>query len=99
MIKVTSAVRDHDTFLIPILPETMPTKYQSDTGAISPKPTAEHKFPIYFCEGCEAPNAAFGVVRADGRLNYCGWENGQAVCVGKGRAEGGGKVPAPAAPW
>ena len=83
----------------PIPPETMPTKYQSETGAISLVPSAEAKFPIYFCEGCEAPNAAFGIVRADGRLNYCGWEAGRPVCVGKGRAEGGGKVLATSAPW
>lgn len=77
----------------------MPTKYQSATGAISPTPTAEHKFPIYFCEVCRAPNAAFGIVKLDGRLNYCGWENGRPVCVERGSAEEGGKPPAPAAPW
>jgi len=77
----------------------MPTKFQSDKGDISPVQTAEHKFPIYFCEGCGAPNAGFGRARADGRLSYCGWENGHAVCVGKGRAEDGGKVPASPPPW
>jgi len=76
----------------------MPTKYQSATGTISHTPTAEAKFPIYECEGCGAPDAAFGIVRPDGRMNYCGWDSGQPAFVGKGRAEGGGKVPA-AAPW
>ena len=64
----------------------MPTKYQSDTGAISAEPTVEAKFPIYFCEGCGASHAAFGIVKLDGRLNYCGWAEGRPVCVGKGRA-------------
>lgn len=78
----------------------MPTKYQSETGAISDAADATHKFPIYFCEGCGAPNAGYGRARADGRLSYCGWQNGRAVCVGKGRAEDGGKVPAAAnPPW
>ena len=85
----------------------MPNKYQSEKGEISPVQTAEHKFPIYFCEGCGAPNAGFGRAKLDGRLSYCGWEDGHAVCVGKGkgkgkdkgRAEGGGKVPVAAPPW
>jgi hypothetical protein len=57
----------------------MPTKYQSDKGSISLTADTEHKFPIYFCEGCGAPNAGFGRTRADGRLSYCGRENGQVV--------------------
>ena len=77
----------------------MTTKFQSEKGAIALTADADHKFPIYFCVECGAPHAAFGIVRADGRLNYCGWSNGRPVCVGKGRAEDGGKVPAPAAPW
>lgn len=77
----------------------MPTKYQSDKGDISLTPTASHKFPIYLCEGCGAPDAAFGIVKLDGRLNYCGWENGYPVCVGRGRAEDGGKPPAAPVPW
>ena len=76
----------------------MPTKFQSATGTISLVADAEHKFPIYFCEECGAPNAAFGRVRADGRLSYCGHE-GRAVCIGKGRAPDGGKVPAAPPPW
>lgn len=67
----------------------MPTKYQSDKGEISPVQTAEHKFPIYFCEGYGAPNAACGRVRAEGRLSYCGRENGRSVCVGKGMTDNG----------
>lgn len=77
----------------------MPTKFQSVTGSISLTADDEYKFPIYFCEGCGAPDAAFGRSRAEGRLSFCGWENGRAVCVGKGRAEDGGKVTAPAPPW
>ena len=77
----------------------MPTKYQAETGAISPTRTAEHKFPIYFCEECGAPNAAFGIARADGRLNYCGYVHGQPRCVGKGKEAGGGQVPPPVPPW
>jgi len=76
----------------------MPTKYQSATGTIALIPDAEHKFPIYFCEDCMAPNAAFGRVRADGRLSYCGYA-GRAVCVEKGKAPDSGKVPAQSAPW
>lgn len=64
----------------------MTTKYQSEKGEISPVQTAEHKFPIYFCEECGAPNAAYGRARADGRLNYCGWDGYAPVCFGKGRA-------------
>lgn len=76
----------------------MPTKYQSEKGAISLVADAEHKFPIYFCEDCMAPNAPFGRVRADGRLSYCGYD-GSPVCVDLGSAEDGGKVPAAAPPW
>lgn len=84
---------------MPIPFRAMPTKFQSDKGVVSPGPTAEAKFPIYFCEGCGAPNAGFGVARVEGRLSYCGWENGNAVCVGKGRAADGGKVPPASPPW
>lgn len=76
----------------------MPTKFQTEKGVISLEPTAEAKFPIYFCEDCNAPNAAFGTIQSDGRASYCGYE-GRPVCVGKGRAEDGGKVLAPSAPW
>lgn len=62
------------------------TKYQSEKGEISLVPTAEHKFPIHFCEECGAPNAAFGRARSDGRLNYCGWDGYEPVCVGKGNS-------------
>lgn len=64
----------------------MPTKFQSETGSIAPAADATHKFPIYICEECAAPNAAFGVARAETRLNYCGWVDGRPVCVSKGRA-------------
>ncbi|KFL31753.1 hypothetical protein JP75_06760 [Devosia riboflavina] len=77
----------------------MPTKYQSATGSISLTADDEHKFPIYFCEECDAPHAAFGIKQGDGRKSYCGWLNGRAMCIGKGRAEDGGKVPAAAPPW
>lgn len=77
----------------------MTTKFQSDKGTISLSADANHKFPIYFCLDCGALNAGFGIARADGRLNYCGWVNGRPACVKKGRAEDGGKVPAPSVPW
>lgn len=77
----------------------MTTKYQSDKGSVSLTADAEHKFAIYFCVECDAPHAAFGIARADGRLNYCGWKAARPVCIGKGRAEDGGKVLASAPPW
>jgi hypothetical protein len=77
----------------------MPTKFQSERGVISPTPTAEAKFPIYFCEECGAPNAGFGRTRPDGRLSYCGWNGHQGICIGKGKAADGGQVPPPPAPW
>lgn len=76
----------------------MPTKFQSATGSISPMPTAEAKFPIYFCEECGAPNAAFGIVKLDGRLNFCGWEGERPVCIGKGKERGNGQ-PEISPPW
>ena len=42
--------------------------------------------PIYSCEGCGYRGAPFGVKRGDEVLSYCGWRDGAAVCVGKGRA-------------
>jgi len=40
---------------------------------------------IHFCETCGYEGAAFGIRRGDKLLSYCGWVNGDAVCVGKGR--------------
>lgn len=73
----------------------MPTKYQSDQGVISPTADATHKFPIYFCEECNAPNAGFGIARGEGRLSYCGYD-GRPVCtakVGGELAQGQGLAP------
>jgi hypothetical protein len=75
----------------------MPTKFQSATGEISASPEGQGaKFPIYFCEGCGYHGAGFGLVRADGRLSYCGWQDGGPVCVGKGKEQD--SAPAKAAP-
>jgi len=77
----------------------MTTKYQMTTGEIVPTNAgAGPFFPIYFCVECNAPNAAFGIARADGRVNYCGWEFGRPVCVGKGKTAQPQPV-VPKAPW
>ncbi|WP_152662433.1 hypothetical protein [Devosia soli] len=77
----------------------MPTKFQSESGAITPSADATHKFPVYYCEECGAPNAGFGMPRAEGRLSYCGWDGFRPVCVGKGKPEGAGLAVPPSAPW
>lgn len=54
--------------------------------------------PIYTCEGCGFVGAPFGVKSHEGVLSYCGYQQGQPVCIGKGK---GPALAAPAAspPW
>lgn len=43
--------------------------------------------PIYTCEGCGYKGAPFGMKRGDQVLSYCGWRNGEPVCVGLGKGK------------
>ena len=63
----------------------MPIKYQSDKGEMSPIQTAEHKFPIYFCEVCGFQGAAFLRKQGERTLSYCAYD-GRPVCVGRGNS-------------
>jgi len=42
---------------------------------------------IHFCEDCGYEGAAFGIHLGGTLRSYCGWRNGDAVCVGKAKAE------------
>jgi hypothetical protein len=41
---------------------------------------------IHVCEECGYEGAAFGVHQGDRLFSFCGWRDGNPVCVGKGRA-------------
>lgn len=43
---------------------------------------------IHFCEECGFEGASFGIHKGEKLLSYCGWVNGNPVCIGKGRAGG-----------
>lgn len=38
---------------------------------------------IHFCEGCGYEGAAFGEREGGRLLSYCGWSNGNPVCINK----------------
>jgi hypothetical protein len=64
----------------------MPTEYVvsgPDIGEGSQKRTP--RAAVHTCETCGFVNAAFGIVRGDKALSYCGYVNGEVVCVGKGK--------------
>lgn len=42
-----------------------------------------------WCEACNYQGASFGIIDGQGnRLWYCGWRDGEPVCVGKGNDDG-----------
>lgn len=40
---------------------------------------------IHRCEDCGFEGAAFGIRQGDRLLSFCGWIDGDAKCIGKGR--------------
>lgn len=63
----------------------MPTEYRVSGPQImrDGKPV-EPKAAIHICEGCRYEGAAFGLMRGDAALSYCGWKHAVPVCVGLG---------------
>ena len=77
----------------------MPTEYRvsgPDIGEGAQKRTP--KAAVHTCEVFGFEGAAFGVLRGDTTLSYCGYELGQPKCVDKGKVEKPEPV-APSAPW
>ncbi len=64
----------------------MPTEYvPSGPPIVRNNQPVTPMAPIYTCEDCGFKGAPFGVKRGDQVLSYCGWQNGEPVCVGSGR--------------
>lgn len=40
---------------------------------------------VHFCEGCGYEGAPFALHKAGRLLTYCGYRNGEPVCIGKGK--------------
>lgn len=54
----------------------------------TPRGQSEKQTPralIQFCADCNYEGAAFGDVVDGKREFWCGWRDGQPVCIGKGR--------------
>lgn len=41
---------------------------------------------IHRCEDCGFVGAAFGIRSGDKLLSYCGWKNGNPICIGKAKS-------------
>jgi len=64
----------------------MPTEYRpSGPPFTRDNRTVEPMAAVHICEHCGYEHAAFGVMRGDTVLSYCGWQDGRPVCVGKGK--------------
>ncbi len=51
------------------------------------RPTGEKITPIALvgiCDGCGYEGAPYGLIKGDVKQAFCGWRDGQPVCVGRG---------------